>query len=284
VYLSSSRFRTDHNISIYKSYTLESGSWEYVGSAVDLSLRPPGVVFRPHCVYNPKTSKYVLWWNFGFTSNFAVAVADSPEGPFEMVTASVNITGGDFDILVDDDGTGYILYGHMYYLYIQRLTPDFYNVESPNAIYEFPPYFVEAPVFFKRNKIYYALFDWNCCFCVQGSGIQVWTSSSPTGPFVQQLGGDLACAKNTTPVIIDNNGCEHNDPTTTSTTRAQQTFVVQVQNSTLGVEYLWAGDRWQQAPDYLKGHDPQFWVPLTFNDSASPPTIQHVIWVDQIQF
>ncbi len=27
-----------------------------------------------------------------------------------------------------------------------------------------------------------------------------------------------------------------------------------------GTEYIWTGDRWQQAPDGIKGHDPQFWV------------------------
>ena len=33
--------------------------------------------------------------------------------------------------------------------------------------------FVEAPAFFKRNGVYYALFGNCCCFCGHGSGIGV---------------------------------------------------------------------------------------------------------------
>ena len=33
--------------------------------------------------------------------------------------------------------------------------------------------------------------------------------------------------------------------------------------------YLWSGDRWQQAPDKLHGHDPQIWQPLIFNQDNS---------------
>ena len=62
---------------------------------------------------------------------------------------------GDFDILVDDDGTGYMIYSQNYYMSIEQLTPDFYY--STGKSYMFPEYFVEAPVFLKRQNTYYAL-------------------------------------------------------------------------------------------------------------------------------
>lgn len=36
--------------------------------------------------------------------------------------------------------------------------------------------------------------------------------------------------------------------------------------------------RWQQAPDKIKGHEPQYWVPLTFNEDG---TIGKMQWVDE---
>lgn len=79
--------------------------------------------------------------------------------------------------------------------------------------------------------------------------------------------------------------------------------MVQVVNSTGGLAYVWTGDRWQQvrvlrgsarvvrgascaptgarggyqAPDGIKGHDPQFWVPLSFREDGS---IEEMSWVD----
>jgi hypothetical protein len=36
--------------------------------------------------------------------------------------------------------------------------------------------------------------------------------------------------------------------------------------------------RWQQAPDRIKGHEPQFWVPLNFDENGKIGKIQ---WVDE---
>jgi hypothetical protein len=58
--------------------------------------------------------------------------------------------------------------------------------------------------------------------------------------------------------------------------RAQQNYVAEVDTPT-GTVFLWSGDRWEQSPDGLKSHDPQFWTPLTFNADGSivPP-----VWLD----
>ncbi len=36
--------------------------------------------------------------------------------------------------------------------------------------------------------------------------------------------------------------------------------------------------RWQQAPDGIKGHEPQYWTPLKFDDDGM---IEKMQWVDE---
>jgi hypothetical protein len=71
-------------------------------------------------------------------------------------------------------------------------------------------------------------------------------------------------------------GCLYNGSTTQSVTRAQQNYVIQAATPN-GTAFLWTGDRWQQSPDGLKGHDPQTVLPLVFNPDGS---IQEVQWQD----
>lgn len=153
----------------------------------------------------------------------------------------------------------------------------------------FAEYFVEAPVMFKRRDLYYVLFGPCCCFCYQGSGIIVHTAPSPMGPWTVQPGGDISCEHGTSSsgtsdvewdpraIPTPGQGCLYENTTLVSSTRSQQNYVVEVQTAT-GIEYVWTGDRWQQAPDGIKGHDPQFWAPLSFDEQGY---INRVRWVDQ---
>lgn len=43
------------------------------------------------------------------------------------------------------------------------------------------------------------------------------------------------------------------------------------------VDWLARVCRWQQSPDGLKGHDPQFWAPLSFDASGN---VLPLHWVD----
>ena len=73
-------------------------------------------------------------------------------------------------------------------------------------------------------------------------------------------------------------------------TQAQQNYVIRVGGSASGsnaTDFIWTGDRWQTgangtgaAPPGLKGWDYQFWAPLRWNESASPPIPMALRWVD----
>jgi hypothetical protein len=72
-------------------------------------------------------------------------------------------------------------------------------------------------------------------------------------------------------------GCQYVNTSTTSAVRSQQSDIFEVSLADGTTAWIWAGDRWQQAPDGLKGHDPQFWAPLEFNADGS---IAPLRWID----
>ena len=110
------------------------------------------------------------------------------------------------------------------------------------------------------GETYYALFDYCCCACPQGSGVRVYTALNPLGPYTLQKRNVNRDAKRKT--II----------------RAQQTFVAKIPTAD-GLMYLWMGDRWGSHPDDgLMGHDFQYWAPLRFNAAGR---IEPFKWVDE---
>ncbi len=129
----------------------------------------------------------------------------------------------------------------------------------------------EAPVMFKRHAHYFILFGPFCCFCyqvrwlllrlrwwmsfitpplpiphciesqtshsTQGSGVRVYTSRSPLGPYTYQGGSDIACeaqspsgswASGPNAEPTPGQGCLFYGENLTSVTRAQQNFVIEV--------------------------------------------------------
>ncbi|MFH8252278.1 glycoside hydrolase family 43 protein [Microbacterium sp. B2969] len=111
---------------------------------------------RPKVLYNAKTGKWVMWWHAdGRTSAggsmyarsmAAVAVADSPAGPFKMTgayrmynrsnyqactTSAVPGQARDMTVFQDADGTAYIVYSseENNSLYVSKLNEDYTNVE-----------------------------------------------------------------------------------------------------------------------------------------------------------
>ena len=282
-------FEDNHTINVWRSLTMASGSWEPVGPAIVPSQRPAGIVFRPSAILNVATNTTVLMWNTN--AAYPVAVSTSgPAGPFTTVVhggLNVSVDGeSDFQLFRDDqhEAQGYIIYSAGFKIHIEALSRDFLSVRA-NASYTFAEYFVEAPTLFVRNGVYYALFSWCCCFCKQGSGIIVHTAPHPLGPWTTQ--GDVACVPSARANYMaaaglgtdptPGEGCEYKNSSSTSATRAQQNGVVEVNTVSGETAFLWIGDRWQQSWDGTKGHDPQIFLPLDFNDDGS---VAPVRWLD----
>ena len=299
-------FQANHSVARFRSRTLASGTWERLPPVLAQGARPNGTVFGPGAVYNDATQRVVLQFNLAGSGyeGFPLFVAPAPDAPpadFAQQAAFLNVSvggGSTGHFFVDPaDGAAYFIYSANFAIHIERLAPDMLSVER-GALFSFPEYFVEAPALFERKGVYYALFSWCCCYCMQGSGIIVHTAPHPLGPWTSL--GEVACAPAAaeasgaaggggylaaatglgaggTPTAAE--GCQYKNASETSTTRAQQTFVVQVELADGSAAYIWTGDRWQQSPDGTKGHDPETWLPLAFDDAAGG-AILPVVWQD----
>jgi hypothetical protein len=163
--------------------------WKFEGAL--LKEKPEGVYYRPHVVYNAKTKKYVLWYNWYpklWYGQFGVAISDYPTGPFTIVNDNVKVKQnalgvGDLGVFVDDDGKAYLSYNTITNHKVSvELLDDDYTASTLQGS-EFIAEHCEAGSMFKRNGLYYLLTDYTCCFCTQGSGAQVFTASNPLGPY-----------------------------------------------------------------------------------------------------
>jgi beta-xylosidase len=200
-YLYGRAFGTNHTGTVYNLPFVVYSSpdlkdWTFEGKL--LREQPKGVYTRPYVVFNPKTRKYVLWYNWFPTlwnGQDGVAVSDNPVGPFTIVNTKVHLLGscpGDSSLFVDDDGTGYCIYTDMdegYAIRVERLTPDFLDStgQASNVLAKGN----EAPLLFRRDNIYYALVSPLCPDCPEGGSVQVFKSASPLGPFTTKLEANI---------------------------------------------------------------------------------------------
>ena len=115
---------------VYSSPDLEQ--WTLAGEL--FKDQPAGIYYRPYVVFNPKTRKFVLWYNWyprQWDGQTGVAISDTPAGPFTIVNSNVRLScshAGDGSLFVDDDGTGYYIYTAIdkgYAVRVERLTPDY---------------------------------------------------------------------------------------------------------------------------------------------------------------
>lgn len=252
-------FNKNNRYRCYSSADLVT--WKLEGEL--LTNPPDGVYYRPYVVYNKATRKYVLWYNWYATlweGQYGVATSDTPQGPFVIQNGNVKVAHakpGDLNLLVDDDGSAYIIYttiADKHSISIDKLTPDYLSSTLQNS--GFLGSGSEAPAIFKRGKLYYALFDKTCCFGPEGSGARVFTAEKPLGPYTER--GNINRDDTGKPIIA-----------------AQQTYVAQLPTPR-GTVYIWMGDRWGSRPDGVKGHDFQYWsYPLEFNADGS---IQPLRW------
>eukprot|EP01113_Clastostelium_recurvatum_P002942 TRINITY_DN1126_c0_g1_i2.p1 TRINITY_DN1126_c0_g1~~TRINITY_DN1126_c0_g1_i2.p1 ORF type:complete len:356 (+),score=73.77 TRINITY_DN1126_c0_g1_i2:41-1108(+) len=255
-------FQLNHNVSLYTSP--DFATWTNHGHVFEMHRDHPvpGILFCPKVIGPNLQGDFVLWYNWlpgsgSFASSYyGVAVSPSPLGPFKVVTPNVTSLAfadvGDFSLFRDDDGSGYIIYTS----HIQGYpTTHQMSVEKLNTAYTlslgssansgfFGQSFVEAPAMFKRGSTYYAVFGQCCCYCQSGSAVTFYKAIQPLGPYTsgQAISGAIP---------------------------AQQTNVAQYVGANGQADYIWQGDRWQSAPDGIKGHDLTYWGPMSFDGQGN---------------
>lgn len=267
-YGKSAGYGFNNRFRVYSSADLEH--WTFEGEL--LKAPPDGVYYRPYVAYNPKTRKYVLWYNWYpklWEGKVGVAVSDTPVGPFTIANPAAHVAAtrpGDGSLFVDNDGTGYFIYTSIdenHAIRIDRLTADF--LDSTGETSEVLGVGSEAPSLFRVEDRYYLLFDRTCCFCSSGSGVRVLMGSRPLGPFTELK--NINRGKDGTPIVA-----------------AQQTFVAQLPTAH-GTAFMWMADRWSSRSDGIKGHDLQFWsAPLRFAaDGSIAPIDNNATWSLEVQ-
>jgi len=283
---------------VYSSPDL--GRWTFEGEL--LKHPPTGVYYRPYVVFNARTGKYVLWYNWyptKWNGQAGVAVSDSPVGPFIIVNENVHLLSpdpGDGSLFVDDDGGGYYIYTAIregYTVRVERLTADYLGATGQTS--RILAAGGEAPILFRRNDIYYALLGPRCEACPQGSEVQVFTGASPLGPFTTKPQWNInRLAVSTIPHLStpETNGLKilvpggtfvlhpsTNAPVINATNApaipAQETWVARIPTPGEPV-FIWMGDRWGSNLDGIKGHDFQFWAPLHFSPRGEIQPVKNV--------
>jgi glycosyl hydrolase family 43 len=85
--------------------------------------------FSPLVLFDPRRNRYVLWVNaLNGQVNYRVLTSTSPTGPFTNVKVpaiDMPQEGGDYDILVDRDGTGWLAETVRGSIIIQKLSSDY---------------------------------------------------------------------------------------------------------------------------------------------------------------
>lgn len=255
-------FMLNHTVNLATSTNLVD--WTFHGPVLAVADRPEGVLFSPWVARSNSTGMYVLWVNIlpvnsqgraDFSkSRYAVATSESPLGPFK--TAVGNVTGLAYtslpdaaSIFVDEDGQGYIAFTHesTHVNNVQQLTPDLLGpLPNGGTSAQIGPGNNEGILIFKRATKYFIMYGACCCFCGDGTNVDWYVSDSPLGPYT--LGGTVL-------VSADWHG---------------QTGAVWY----TGVDYVLYGDRYQSAPDGIKGHDFAYMTPLAFDASGNPVSQQ----------
>ena len=236
----------------------------------------------------------MLW--FLTTNTKAVAVSDTPIGPFESVTWDTGLAqGSDSYFWRDNDdpaGTYYVKHNgppppgevrgaH----YVSQLAPDLLsfvpNATSPAMMVPaepVPPAYQgawpqcsEGGGIFKHAGKWYVQAGVCCCFCEKGANAFVWVSDSgPLGEYKLQNGSSSGLLGNVIPF---------NASSGMYLTGSQQFSVAQVPLFQGGEPVaMYIGQRFGSADDGLKCHDYQYWAPLQFLPDGS---VAEMSWVNE---
>ncbi len=131
------------------------------------SLHPSACMDRPHIIFNKATNKYVCWlkiMNKDRTQSETVLTADNILGPYTKVREGLrplNMSAGDFDLAVAEDGKAYYYFERVHTETIcADLTEDYTDVTGYYSTHfprKNPPFVREATAHFMRNGMHYLI-------------------------------------------------------------------------------------------------------------------------------
>lgn len=130
-------------------------------------LHPTACMDRPHIIYNAATKKYVCWLKImekDGSQRSTVLTADALTGPYTMVRTGLkplNMSAGDFDLVVAPDGKAYYYFERVHSETIcADLTADYTDVTGYYSTHfprPYPPYVREATAHFLRRGKHYLI-------------------------------------------------------------------------------------------------------------------------------
>ncbi|WP_373217886.1 family 43 glycosylhydrolase [Ruminococcus sp. 5_1_39BFAA] len=130
-------------------------------------FHPTVCLDRPHIIFNRKSGKYVCWikeMHKDTTQSYLVLTADKITGSYQVVKENLypmQMSGGDFDLVVAPDGKAYIYFERVHSeLICADLNEEYtdvtgyYTTHFPRL---YPPYVREAPAHFFRKGTHYLI-------------------------------------------------------------------------------------------------------------------------------
>jgi hypothetical protein len=167
--------------------------------------------WAPQCVErNGKFYLYVPLQGAG-TMTIAVAVADSPLGPFKDALGKALVSTGTTDdidptVFIDSDGQAYLYWGNPNCHYV-KLNQDMISYSGSIGTTPKIQSYQEGPWFYRRDSNYYLAFASTCC----PEGIGYAMSTGPTGPWTYKgsiMDGNAQSSGNH-PGIVDYRGSSY---------------------------------------------------------------------------
>lgn len=242
----------------YKSTDLYN--WEDLGLIIEpdledenSSLSPTGAMLdRPHIIFNKETKKYVCWMkimNKDGTQTETVMIADKITGPYELVRENLkplNMSAGDFDLVVAEDGKAYYYFERVHSETIcADLTPDYTDVTgyySTHFPHTQPPFVREATAHFMYNGKHYLVTSGTSGYLPNPSEVAV--ADTWHGPYT-----------------VIGNPHVNDESMTSYHSQISSVFKVPGKHNL----YIACADRWVPDQMHLKYEDYGRWFELRFN-------------------
>lgn len=236
-------------------------------------LHPEACMDRPHIIYNRFTKKYVCWLKImqkdGIQSE-TVLTADHLTGPYTKVRVGLrplNMSAGDFDLVVAPDGKAYYYFERVHSETIcADLTADYTDVTgyySTHFPHPYPPYVREATAHFMRKGKHYLLTSGTTGYLPNPSEVAI--ADSWHGPY--RIQGDP---------------CPNDPSCTTYHSQISSVFKVPGKKDL----YIALGDRWLPEHMDVAYEDVRRRFEISFGDEtvdrSNPPVLPRIIDRTQI--